>query len=262
MIEDAVTRREGLLTRTESYSYSRCETLDDAPMLHHVKAVGQARGEAEILLDHHDREAALAQADDGARQGVHDDRRQAFGDLVEQQQLGARAQDARHGQHLLLAARQAHARAGAAFAQVGEQAVDLVERHAAWRHFRRQQQVFLAVEAGEDAALLGAVADAELGDAVRRQVHRLDAVDQHRAGAPADQPEDRFQGGGAPGAIAAEQGDHFATLHAQVHAVQDVRLAVEGLHAGQPQALVAGFAHGCHGRVHACPAKASSALPM
>ena len=37
----------------------------------------------------------------------------------------------------------------------------------------QQRQVLGARQAGEDAALLGAVADAELGDAVRRQRHRL-----------------------------------------------------------------------------------------
>ena len=35
---------------------------------------------------------------------LDDHRRQAFGDLVQQQDVGAGAQDARHGQHLLLAA--------------------------------------------------------------------------------------------------------------------------------------------------------------
>ena len=107
------------------------ELLDHAAVLHHVEAVGQRRGEAEVLLDHHDRVALLAQRDDHLGELLHDHRRQALGDLVEQQQLGAGAQDARHRQHLLLAARQARALAGRALLQVREHRVDLLDAHAA-----------------------------------------------------------------------------------------------------------------------------------
>src|SRR5438128_393354 len=37
------------------------ELLDHLAMLHHEEAVGQRRGEAEVLFDHHDRIALLAQ---------------------------------------------------------------------------------------------------------------------------------------------------------------------------------------------------------
>src|SRR5690606_28644769 len=44
------------------------EALDDAAMFHDVEAVGQRRRETEVLFDHHDGEAALAQRADGARE--------------------------------------------------------------------------------------------------------------------------------------------------------------------------------------------------
>src|SRR6516165_9207538 len=96
--------------------------------LHYVEAVGERRGEPEVLLHHDDGVSALAQAPDGARQRLHDDRSEPLGDLIEQQQPCAGAQDARERQHLLLAARKVRPLAAAAFAQVGEHLVDLLDR--------------------------------------------------------------------------------------------------------------------------------------
>ena len=59
---------------------------------------------------------------------LHDDRRQALGRLVEQQQVGAGAQDAGDRQHLLLAARQLGALAAPPLLQVGKELVDLARR--------------------------------------------------------------------------------------------------------------------------------------
>ncbi|KAG1244062.1 hypothetical protein G6F68_015601 [Rhizopus microsporus] len=73
-------------------------------VLDDVVAVGQVLGKTEVLLDQHGGVAALFQLPDHAAQRLHDDRGQAFGDFVQQQQAGAGAQDARHRQHLLLAA--------------------------------------------------------------------------------------------------------------------------------------------------------------
>ena len=168
---------------------------------------------------------------------LHDHRRQPLGDLVEQQQACAGAQNARHRQHLLLAAGQARARAAAPFGQVGKHRVDLVERHAAAAHLRRQQQVFLGGQAGEDAALFRAVADAQPRDAVRRHRDGLAPVHHHRAGAPSGQAEYGLERGGPAGAIAPEQGHDLAALHRQVDAVKNMRFAVERVQVGDAQHL-------------------------
>src|SRR5215471_14084828 len=52
------------------------EVRYDPAALHDVEAVGKRRGEPEVLLHHDDGVAALAQAPDGARQRLHDDRSQ------------------------------------------------------------------------------------------------------------------------------------------------------------------------------------------
>ena len=62
---------------------------------------------------------------------MHDDRRQAFGGLVKEQELSPGAQDAGNRQHLLFAARQLGALAGRTLLQVGKQLVDLGDGKAA-----------------------------------------------------------------------------------------------------------------------------------
>ena len=105
--------------------------VDHAAVLHDVVAVGDGRGEVEVLLDQQDGEAALLSVRMTSPMLLDDHRRQAFGRLVEQQQVGAGAQDAADRQHLLLAARQLGALAATALLEVGEQLVDLVQAHAA-----------------------------------------------------------------------------------------------------------------------------------
>src|SRR5579862_4594940 len=78
------------------------ETLDDPAALHHVKAVGQRCRKAEILLNHDDGVALLPQFVNGARERLDDHRREAFGDLIEEQQPCPGAQNPGQGEHLLL----------------------------------------------------------------------------------------------------------------------------------------------------------------
>ncbi|MDT4857969.1 hypothetical protein FQZ97_924150 [compost metagenome] len=121
----------------------------------------------------------------------------------------------------------------AALGEVGEHGVDLVDRHALPRALElgRQHQVFFAGEAGEDAALFGAIADAQVRDAVRRHRDGLDAVDLDAALAGAGESHHGAHRRRAARAIAAQQRDDFARLHDHVDAVQHVRFAVPGLQA-------------------------------
>ncbi len=154
-----------------------------AAVLHDVVAVGDGRGEAEILLDQQDGEALLLQRADGLADLLDDDGRQPLGRLVEQQQPRAGAQDAADRQHLLLAAGELGALAGAEpLLQIGEQLEDAFERQPARPDHRRQQQIFLDVEAGEDAALLRAERDAGARDLrpTSRPISSL-ALEAHRA---------------------------------------------------------------------------------
>src|SRR5262245_11958088 len=67
-------------------------------VLDDVEAVGERRREAKILLDHQDRVAPRLEERDRLRKLLHDHRRQAFGDLVEEEELCAGPQDARDGE--------------------------------------------------------------------------------------------------------------------------------------------------------------------
>ena len=68
--------------------------VDHPAMLHHVVAVGDRRGEAEILLHQQHGEAAVLDLADGAADLLHDDRGEALGRLVQQQHFRSGAQDA------------------------------------------------------------------------------------------------------------------------------------------------------------------------
>ena len=113
--------------------------------------------------------------------------------------------------------------------QIGKQFEDALERKPARPDHRRQQQIFLDIEAGEDAALLRAERDAGARDLIRRAIDQFLALEAHRAGAPPDHAHDRLQRRGLAGAVAAEQRHHLAFVHVEARAVQDVRLAVPGL---------------------------------
>src|SRR4051794_41499583 len=103
-------------------------------------AVRDGLGEAEVLLDEEDRVALALEARERVPDLLNDDGRQALGRLVEEDQLGAGAQDAPDGEHLLLAARELRALAGRALLEVREQRVDLGHRHAAAGEARRHVQ--------------------------------------------------------------------------------------------------------------------------
>src|SRR5260370_24374885 len=200
--------------------------VDDAPMLHDVMPVGHGGREPEILLDEEDREPLRLQAPDGGADLLDDHRGQALRRLVQQQQARARAENARDGQHLLLAARELGALAAPALAEVGEQRVDGLDGQATRPYVGGQHEIFLDVEAGEDAALFRAEVDAEPGDVIGGPRGQLVALGAHRATAPADDAHDRLQGRRLAGAVAAEQRYHLARAHVEGDAVQDVRLAI------------------------------------
>src|SRR5580704_18157035 len=57
------------------------EVIHDTPMFHHVIAVGDGRGEAEILLDQQDGEALSLERANGAADLLDDDGRESLGRL-------------------------------------------------------------------------------------------------------------------------------------------------------------------------------------
>src|SRR2546421_11316877 len=123
-------------------------------MFHDVIAVRNRRGEAEILLDEQNGKTLFLQRPDGAADLLDDDRRQAFGRLVEQQEPRSGAQDAADREHLLLAAGKLGALAAQPLLDVGKQREDAVDFQPAGFHLGRKVEVLLDIETREDAALL------------------------------------------------------------------------------------------------------------
>ena len=91
-------------------------------------------------------------------------------------------------------------------------------------------QIFHHREQAENAAVFRHIADAEPRQLVRRQAGDVVAVEQHLALARLHQAHDGFERGAFADAVAAEQPDHLAGADLERDAVQDVALAVIGVH--------------------------------
>ena len=60
------------------------QPVDDATVFHHIIAVGNGSGEAEVLFDQKDGETLLLQRPNGIADLLNDNRRKSFGRLIEQ----------------------------------------------------------------------------------------------------------------------------------------------------------------------------------
>ena len=80
--------------------------MHDTADRHDVGAVGDLRGDADVLLDEQQAHAALAQRLDDQQDVLHDLGREACRGLVHDQQVGLQQQRACDRNHLLLAAAQ------------------------------------------------------------------------------------------------------------------------------------------------------------
>ena len=155
----------------------------------------------------------------------------AFGGLIEQEQLGLAQQRPGDRQLLLLTAGEVAAAAAEELLQDREQLendrIDVtVAGQAARQGLHAEQQVFAHRELGNDLPALGHVADAPPGAAVGRQGRHLPLLQVHRTAALAQQADHGLEQGGLADPIAADQAHHLTRLHGEVHIAQDVALAV------------------------------------
>ena len=161
-----------------------------------------------------------------------DQRRQAFGRLVEDQQPRIGHQRAADRQHLLLAAGQKIAHAAEPLGEPREQVADPVERPGlggVGAVGGGRDQVLARGQVGENLPPLRHQADAELGHPIGRQAADLAAGEADRAGPRRRQPHDRAHGGGLAHAVAAHQRHHLAGRDGERQAEQHLAQAVAGL---------------------------------
>src|SRR5690606_31268277 len=115
---------------------------------------------------------------------------------------GPGAEDAGNRQHLLLAARELVAVAAEALPQIREHLQHRLAAQPTLADLRRQHQVLVHGEAGEDAPLLGNIADTGPGNRPGWQTQQVAAIETDRALALRQDAHDRLQSGGLAGAVA------------------------------------------------------------
>ncbi len=181
--------------------------LGDAAVDHHADAVGDRHRHAEVLLDQEDGNPAFG-GKRAQRLGdlVDDHRRQAFGRLVHDEQLGPQQESAPDREHLLLAARKLGAAVGAPLRQAREHRIDAVDLALARCD---QAQRLVDRERRPDAAALRHVGDAAPGDLVRCAAEDL-LADQPHAAAGRHQAGDGVAERRLAHAVAADDAEHAA----------------------------------------------------
>ena len=155
-----------------------------------------------------------------------DDRREAFGRLVEDEQPRVRHQRPADRQHLLLAAGEGAGALRAALGEAGEERLDASLGPAAGAG--GGGEVLLDAERREAAAALGDEADAEPGDAVDGEAAGRLAGEADRALARAQERRDGADRGGLAHAVAAHQRHDLALADVEVDAEERLAGAVEG----------------------------------
>src|SRR5262249_10149965 len=201
-----------------------------AALLDDQHAIRQAANEIEVLLDQHDGEPALAlEREQDARDLLDDRGLDAFGRLVEQDELGLHAQAARQRQDLLLAARQHAARSAEDRLQSRQRSEDVVQHVIAEaRAGGRHAHVVEYRQAGEDLATLRHVAEAQSGAAIRRRLRDLAAGEADPAGGGGQLADDGSEQGRLAHAVVAQDADELAGCDLKADLEDDRDLVVAG----------------------------------
>src|ERR1700687_5244091 len=151
-----------------------CARELDAPLVQDVEAVRERERHFEDLLDQQDGRAAPVDFPEDLRQGLDENRREAFGRLVHEHELGTGDEPARDREHLLFAAGERLALLVVALAkprEVGQHLFDgcaVVGLRAAAGAQYSQPEVLFHAQVRQDAALFRDVGDAGPRDVMRR----------------------------------------------------------------------------------------------
>jgi hypothetical protein len=160
-----------------------------------------------------------------------DQRRQALGRLVQDQQFGVGHQGAADGDHLLFATREVFAGVAPPLPQPWEQGVDSLQipaRRAAGAVGGRGDQVLLDRQRREDLPPLRHQPQPVLCHLVRRQAGKRGAAKGHAPRPGLQQPHQRAYRGRLAHAVAAEQRHHLAGADAKIDAEQHLAFAIAG----------------------------------
>ncbi len=201
-----------------------------------MMAASSANGQRRLdeLLDHDDGQPLRCdQLADDLVELVDDDRGQAHGELVEQQDLGIGRQRPGHGEHALLAARQ---RARQLLAPAGQRGEPLEGRSSTQATLqpgpaeRVHEQVLRDRQVREDRSALGDHADAGPGQLLGGVPPQPAARHLDRPGGQGQLTRDRLEQGRLAGAVRAEQRHRRTRPHLEGDPVQHLDAAVPGPH--------------------------------
>src|SRR5215469_14666181 len=203
--------------------------VDDLAAAQDVGAVGHGESEGEVLLHDEDGQSLALELADYPPHLAHEERSQPLRGLVEEEEVGIAHEGAPDGQHLLLAARELVRAIAPTLAQPGEELVHAFQAPApapAPRHL----EILADGEGGEDAAPLRHKGHAALYHAIRRPGGDVRSLEAHAAAAGRCEADDGADERGLAHAIATEDPQDLARLHAEGDALQHMAVAVVGVH--------------------------------
>src|SRR5687767_11427416 len=210
-----------------------------AALFEHVVMIGQAGQRLHVLVDQEDRQAAALEPLEARPDLVTDERGQALGRLVEDQQHRIGHERPADRQHLLLAAGERAAEGPGARSQLRKQlehALDRPRLGDAPAVGGGGDEVLAHGEIREHLAPLGHETKARLGDAVRWQPFQRPTM---KLDAPRPQSHDAHEGpnrGGLAHAVATEQRHQLPRADLEVDAEEHLADAVRRLQSLEPQA--------------------------
>src|SRR5581483_1843926 len=209
--------------------------VDDFTELEHGVAIGHREREAHVLLDEQHRYAGgVALRAKHCRYRLDDRRLQAFGDFVDQHQLGAADQSTGEQQHLLLAARE---RARTLLESPGQKSEEPADAFNARLQCavvaQRQPQILHYREVLKQRLFLRNVSQAATRDAMRRLSGDVDAERSDASLSDREKTHDGLEQRALAHAVLAQHAEDFARRDRQLDLTHDHRLAVAAAHSVQ-----------------------------
>jgi hypothetical protein len=193
----------------------RC-LVNDFAALHQVDAVGEAERGSQVLLDQQHGNPASRDIRNLVADLRDQLRHDAFGRLVEDDELRLHHEAARDRQHLLLAAREGAGSLPQPFLEARKAREHVFERALLRRPAQPEQKVLLDREQRKYAAPLRHVAYPHRRKPVRGDRVERRALVDHRSAGAAQEAEDRAQRRSLADAIPPEQRDDVAVVDREV----------------------------------------------
>src|SRR5262245_2694357 len=212
--------------RLVSSQIANCSGVADPSLLDDIRAVGDCGREAPVLLREQDGDARRLEPAYCAADLVDDDGREPFRRLVEQDARRVAHQAAADREHLLLASGNLRGRALARLGEVGKEREHPVGAPPA--ALPSHLEVLHHREIGEDAAVLGHVAEPQARDAPHRKTVYAPAVEDDLAASRSHPPDDALQRRRLPRAVPAEEHRHLARPDFEGDVAEHLRTAVAG----------------------------------